>query len=143
MCPDCQRFNPPEQEKCDCGRRLLAPAKSRVPMYLAAIPLIFPLYFMLHALSSSFLSGEAQRASQFCIGTYGVKLSETQVLTGMARNSCQHPVEGAHLAITVVDERGNRRVESIAVKALEPGAEQRFERVLGGRMRSWEIASDK
>jgi hypothetical protein len=31
----------------------------------------------------------------------------------------------------------------VEIKVIDPGTTQRFERVLSGRVKSWEIASDK
>jgi len=115
-------------------------------MYLAALPLIFPAYFVVHAIASHFSGSKTSDAvalSNLCVATYGASLSDSQVLTGTARNSCENPVKDVHLTVSVIDDKGNRRVESIDVPELEGGATQRFERVLSGRVKSWEIASDK
>jgi len=108
--------------------------------------LIIPLALVLRvqsppgATSSAF---DARLRPRTCVETIGVKLSDRQVLSGTARNRCEDPVRKVRLSIFVADEKGSRRAQPVEIKELEPGATQRFERAITGRVKSWEIASDK
>ena len=147
ICPECGSYNPPEIGVCHCGRKVASKKATRFPLYLAALPLILPVFLMYRAMTAGSEVASAVVATRpkaaNCVTTYGLKLSETQVLSGTARNICKEPVRNVRLAVSVTDDDGKRRTESVEIKEVAPGGTQLFQRVLGGRVKSWEIASDK
>ena len=90
-CPDCGSYSPPEAAQCGCGRPLQTRSEKdrgnkRVPLYLAALPLILPLFFIAGAVTQMRQASGATRAtpedaaaakSQSCVETFGVTLENS------------------------------------------------------------------
>lgn len=52
-CPDCGTYVPPDATECQCRRRVQTKQKKGVPFYLAALPLILPLFFVFKAMTQT------------------------------------------------------------------------------------------
>ena len=88
-CPVCGSIFLPDAVTCVCGRRLQGPQpRKRLPVYLAVVPLILPVFFMfksftqLSRVSAAIGAGEkapqkANPAGPSCVYTYGITLSNS------------------------------------------------------------------
>jgi hypothetical protein len=147
ICPECGSRNLPEIAVCNCGRPVAAvKPRRRVPIYLAAFPLVIPVVMMFRSATPASVAASnfaSKRRAPVCVETYGIKLTDGQILSGTAKNTCEDPVRNVRLTVSAIDERGKRRIETVEIRQLDAGGAKRFERVLGSRVRSWDILSDK
>ena len=87
LCPDCGHYNSPGTAACTCGRPLQSKAAPprKLPLYLAILPLLLPLFFVVNAIAHFTRASAVVAASpnppdrrppgNLCVETYGITLS--------------------------------------------------------------------
>ena len=150
-CPDCGSYAPPEATDCQCGRRFQVKQKKGVPLYLAALPLIVPLFFVFRAMTQTTpveavgSPTDAKAKTPSCVETHSVTLIEDgKILKGTASNICSGPLNDVVLSIKVRDAAGGiGETGSYKIAELKPGVAQPFEHPLSARVSTWEITANK
>ena len=150
-CPDCGSYAPSDATECLCGRRFQTKQKKGVPLYLAALPLILPLFLVFRAMTQT-TSVEAVASpadprvkTASCVETYGVTLIEDRkILKGTVSNNCSSALSDVILSIKVLDDAGgSQETVSYKIAELKPGVSQPFEHPLSAHVSTWEITANK
>ncbi len=164
-CPDCGSVNPLAALTCGCGRQLQksAAAQTRFPLYLAALPLILPAFFIGNAITRSIRAAAVPEVSQkqqpekqkrpSCVETYGVTLGNNSdikrryatILHGTVHNTCSQTLTNVVLHFVLRDDRGTPEAGDYDINELRPSTTQTFDFKRAGlsKVTTWEITANK
>ena len=156
-CPDCGGYNPPEASVCLCGRKLQKARPTRFPIYLAILPLILPVFFMVKTMAQLRESSAASPVAiqppvksrpGSCVDVSGVTATEsnpgaevTTLLRWNLRNNCGGALKDVHVRLNVKDEKGDPQEAVLTVPSLEPGRPLPFEHTWKNRLTEWNVTT--